>query len=100
MRLCLLSWIFRVWIFSANRSHASKYFRHGKIIWAENNKSDYIVPIRRFDRNYNIVITETSFWNLRAPPTADIDVYTDALKTEDKFGTGVFLKILAYRNHI
>lgn len=82
----------------SNSCFVSKSFGHSRIIWGKDNKSDYVVPTRRFDRNYNVVIPERSFWELGEPPTADIYVYTDGSKTEEKVGAGVFSGNLGLSN--
>lgn len=67
-----------------------KSFGHSKIIWGQDNKTDYMVPTRKFDRNYNVVIPERDFWNGGEPPSGEIYAYTDGSKTEERVGAGVF----------
>lgn len=47
-------------------------FRNSRTIWEKSSERDCIVPIRRFERNYNIVFPDKNFWDLGEPSTADI----------------------------
>lgn len=63
-------------------------------IWRKDSKSDYIVPIRNSGKNYNIVVSERSFWELVESQTAKLYLYTDISQIREKVGAGVFYKNL------
>lgn len=60
-------------------------------------KMYYTIPVKRFERNDNIVIPERTFWSQGKVPSKVIHVYTDGSKIDGMVGSGVQKRNIYYR---
>lgn len=74
----------------SNGCFETRPYGHSRIIWNRDIQTDYIIPIRKFDRNFKVVIPERSYWTGGENSPDTIYVYTDGSKMGNNVGAGVF----------